>query len=476
MENRAGVDRRKIFVLDTSVLVHDPDSLENFQDNEIALHVVVLEELDNLKKSPDEVGQMARIVIRKLDQYRQNGSLSSGVPTSTGGKLRVEFSNNAEFENLLSIGLNKTNDNHIISLAQKLQFQNPAKEVVLVSKDLNLRVKADACNVKSQDYEFDKRGLYSGVIEIDIPDGDYDLIHEIHNDAENKIPAGRVFECLGQETDYPPNQCFIFKNSQGKSVLAVFKKADYEFQLVKSKRDYEKDGKSKDKRKDVYPKNIEQCFAFHLLMDKKVMLVTTVGKAGSGKTLMALLAGYNQIGEEGSSHDQLLIYRPNIELGKSLGYLPGNVKEKFEPWMQPVLDNLDLVLKDREKNYKSGTSKSQRDAVTAENFRDYIDQGFMEISPITFIRGRSLHHKFIIIDEAQNLTKHEIKTILTRPGEGTKVVLTGDLDQIDNRFVNSESNGLAHVIQKFKGQEIFGHITMKRTERSLLAQLAADLL
>jgi len=468
-------DSKKIFVLDTSVLVHDPDALENFQDNTIVLHIVVLEELDHLKKSPDEVGQMARLVIRKLDQYRQNGSLSSGVSTSHGGELRVEFSNNTEFENLLSAGLNKTNDNHLISLAKKLQFQNPSKEIILVSKDLNLRVKADACGVKSQDYEFDKKGLYSGIVEIDMQNEEHDLVHEIHTNSKNILSAERVFECAGEITDFPPNQCCVLKNYKGKSALAVFKKAASEFRLVKS--DFVEEALSlKSKKREVYPKNTEQCFAYHLLMDPKVILMTMVGKAGSGKTLIALYTGYNQVGEENSPHDQLLIYRPNIELGKSLGYLPGSIKEKFEPWMQPVLDNLDLVLKDREKNYKSGFSKNQRDAATPDNFRDYIDQGFMEISPITFIRGRSLHHKFIIIDEAQNLTKHEIKTILTRPGEGTKVVLTGDLDQIDNRFVNSESNGLAHVVQKFKGQEIFGHITMKKTERSLLAQLAADLL
>ena len=463
----AKTERSKVFVVDTSVLIHDDEAIARLGDNEIVLHGAVLEELDGLKHKPDEVGLTARLAIHRLEEYRIRGSLKDGVATSAGGILRVDFTDDKDFEKI-PVGLERTNDNRIILLAKKiLEESGDAKEVVLISQDLNLRVKASACGITAEDYKFDKKGLYSGTKILELKDVcDADIFQMFHH--EGHVEESIVLKNLNEQVELVPNLCCFLQKSGGEQCLVIYKKALAKFKLVS------KINKGHKKR-SIVPKNSEQLFAYHLLTDPEISIVTLVGKAGSGKTLMSILAGYNQIDEVTNSFHQLIVYRPNIELGRPLGYLPGDIKEKFDPWMQPVLDNLDLILGDRERNKKSGEG-SKKSQASYDDFRDFFENDIIDISPISFLRGRSLHKRFIVVDEAQNLTKHEVKTIITRVGEGTKIVLTGDLDQIDNRFLSTASNGLAYVIQKLKGQAIYGHITMKKSERSSLAQLAADIL
>jgi len=460
------VEKSKVFVVDTSVLIHDDEAIERLGDNEIVLHGAVLEELDGLKHKDDEVGFMARSAIHRLEQYRTVGSLKRGVNTSANGRLRVDFTNDRDFEKM-PMGLEKTNDNRIILLAQKIFEQSGgAKEVVLISQDLNLRVKASACGIKSEEYKYDKKGLYSGTKILKLSDeSDVDVFRIIHRDGF--VNEDVVLSCLQDEVELVPNLCCFFKKTTEETCLAVYKKSLSGFQLI-SKPD------KAQKNKGIFPKNPEQLFAYHLLTDPEISIVTLVGVPGGGKTLISLSAGYNQIGDGPNLFNQLVVYRPNIELGRRLGFLPGELKEKFDPWTQPIYDNLDLILKDRQRN-KSG-SESKKGQANSDDFAGFIDHEIIEVSPISFLRGRSLHRRFIIVDEAQNLKEHEVKTIITRVGEGAKIILTGDLHQIDDSFLSTESNGLAHVIKKFKGQEVYGHVTMKKSERSSLAQLAADIL
>jgi len=465
------IKRKKVFVVDTSVLVHDDKAIEHLGDNEVVLHGVVLEELDGLKNKSDEVGFVARSAIHRLEEYRLKGSLRDGVSTSANGFLRVDFTDDRDFEKL-PVGFERTNDNRIILLAKKIIDESDGQtEVILISRDINLRVKANACGIKSGDYEYDKKGLYSGTKILEFQEEcDADIFQIIH--GEGFIGEDVVLKYLKEPVELVPNLCCFFKKPTGEQCLAIYKKSLSGFKLVsKFNKGQKKNG--------VVPRNHEQLFAYHLLTDPGIVIVTLVGKPGSGKTLISTLAGYNQIDEGPNSFQQLIVYRPNIELGPKLGYLPGTLKEKFDPWTQPILDQLDLILKDREKNNKSKEGFSKNQAIN-DDLEHFFLNNLVVISPISFLRGRSLHQKFIIVDEAQNLTKHQIKTIVTRVGEGAKIVLTGDLDQIDNqtvnRFLSSESNGLTHVIQRFKGQEVYGHITMKKSERSPLAQLAADIL
>ena len=458
---------KKVFVVDTNVLMHDDQAIEHLGDNEIVLHGVVLEELDGLKNKPDEVGFMARAAIHRLEEYRLKGSLKDGIGTSTGGILRVDFTNDKDFEKL-SVSLEKTNDNRFILLVKKITDElNEQKDVILISRDINLRVKANACGIKSGDYEYDKKGLYSGTKILELQEGcDTNVFPTIYRDKfVNEIT---VLNCLKEPVELVPNLCCFLKKTNGEQCLAIYKKSLSVFQFVS------KAGKWP-KKSGIVPRNSEQLFAYHLLMDPTISVVTLDGKPGSGKTLISLLAGYNQVGESPNSFSQLLVYRPNIELGRPLGFLPGSLEEKYDPWKQPVLDNLDLILQDREKNNKS-PEEFKKGKKSSNDLEDFFENGIIDISPISFLRGRSLHQRFIVVDEAQNLTKHEIKTIVTRVGDGSKIVLTGDLEQIDNRFLSPKSNGLTHVIQRFKGQEVYGHITMKKSERSFLSQLGADIL
>ena len=470
--------QKKVYVLDTSVLVHDPEAVEKFGDNIVVIPIWVVEELDRLKKNRDERGSNSRAVSRKLDEYSQSGSLKEGVKTQNDGFIFIDYSGGINFE-LLPIGLEATNDNRVILVAKHWREEKNYKEVVVVSKDINLRLKANACGISVEDYKSDKciagiDELYSGLREIELKAEQMELLEKIY---VGKVLNAAAFSESVDLKEFLPNQCCKF-NSDNKCALAIYKKESGEFRLVHKPKDFPTKG--------VRPINLEQAFAYALLTDPEVLLVSLVGKAGTGKTLMSLLAGYEQLG---NPYRQILIYRPNIELGQPIGFLPGDIGEKFEPWMKPIFDNLSLIVK---KDVKGGVSKGHTKKKGEEEanknerlngktgdfniIREFMLAGLIDIEPIAFIRGRSLHNKFVIVDEPQNMTPHEIKTIVTRIGEGSKIVLTGDITQIDNPYVDSVSNGLSYVVERLKGQEIFGHIILRKSERSQLAELTANLL
>ncbi len=307
---------------------------------------------------------------------------------------------------------------------------------------------------------YDHKDLYSGFAEINLKSEQTGLLDKIYIDGF--LDAGLLDGAVRLGELYPNQCCRI--NFDKKCVLALYKKKDGRFNLARKEKDFQ--------GREIKPINEEQAFAYALLSDPQIELVTLVGKAGTGKTLMSLLAGYGQLEK---LYEQLLIYRPNIELGQKLGFLPGEKNEKFALWMPPVLDNLNLIVKEDKKKISQKYKMSEKDG-NFSRVKELIYEGFIDIEPINYIRGRSLHQKFVIVDEAQNFDKHEIKTIITRAGKNTKMVLTGDISQIDNHKVDARSNGLSHVINRFKGQEFFGHIILRKSERSPLAELAANLL
>lgn len=455
--------KTKVFVLDTSVLVHDPNVVENLGDNIVVIPIWVIEELDKLKREPD-VGSNARLASRGLDEYRKKGFLTDGVATNNRGTVFVNYSGD-DFS-VLPIGLEHNNDNRIIVVAKKWQDKNPSHAVTVVSKDVNLRLKANSCGIASDDYLFDKNisspdELYSGTKLVDVSNSELDIVGGLKERPQEAVKLSSIE--IHENSDLLPNQCCILKNSKEKIALAIFKNLQSAFFSVRA-------NFPQVPKESVHPINDEQWLAYALLMDQSISLVTLVGAPGSGKTLISLLAGYHQLE---TRYSQILVYRPHIELGKSLGYLPGTIQEKFQPWMHPISDNFNLILRTPIKNPKGASKSEKKEEVSAY---DFMDRNLLEISPITFIRGRSIHQKFVIIDEAQNLTPHEVKTIITRIGQDSKIVLTGDPSQIDKPFLDSVSNGLSYVVQRFAGQEIYGHITMKKTERSKLAELAARLL
>ena len=466
----------KVYVLDTSVLMHDPAAIENLGDNIIVVPIWVIEELDHLKKVPGK-GEIARRASRKLDAYRQQGSLKTGVPTQSHGTIFIDYAG-TDFS-VLPVHLEETNDNRVIAVAYQWKEEHSQSSVVLISKDVNLRIKADALGINAEDYLYDKKiqspdELYTGIAELELQGDVTELLNLFFN--KEIVPDELVFAAMSSPRDLTPNQC-CYLTAGSTTGLAIYKKRQGIFRRVTKPKAREKS------EREILPINAEQAFALALLQDPDIALVTLAGKAGTGKTLIASLGGWGQIPEY---YRQLVIYRPNIEVGRPLGYLPGTLDEKFAPWMQPIYDNLDLIVRGPQQepahNAHRGGFK-RRDAAQEKgepSFEDlmegFMEHGLLEISPINFVQGRTLHHRFVIVDEAQNLTPSETKVVITRMGEGSKVVLTGDPEQIVNPFLDAVSNGLTHVIENMKNQELCGHITMKKTERSRLAELAADLL
>ncbi|EPZ38942.1 RNA modification enzyme (contains PIN and ATPase domains) [Anoxybacillus ayderensis] len=441
---------KKIYVLDTNVLLQDPYSIFSFQDNEVVIPAVVLEEVDSKKRYMDEVGRNARQVSKIIDNLRQSGKLHEKIPLENGGVLRIEL-NHRSFQQLQEIFVEKTNDNRILAVAKNLLLEEQTKEdgrpVILVSKDALVRVKADAIGLEAEDFLSDR------VVEIDhIYTGFLDLYISPEH-------LGRFYEkgelVLSEITNHPfyPNQFIVMKDALGGSSSALG--------IV--------DHTGKKVRKLVFhydhiwgirPRNVQQTMAFELLLRTDIPLVTLIGKAGTGKTLLALAAGLMQT-EDLRLYKKLLVARPIVPVGKDIGYLPGEKQEKLRPWMQPIFDNLHFLFDTK----KPG----ELDAILS-------GMGSIEVEALTYIRGRSIPEQFIIIDEAQNLTKHEVKTILTRVGERSKIVLMGDPAQIDHPYLDEYNNGLTYVVEKFKEQKVAGHVRLIKGERSSLAQLAADLL
>jgi len=444
---------KKIYVLDTNVLIHNPKAMFSFEDNDVIIPITVIEEIDNFKKGVDEKGRNSRQIGRYLDSLREKGSLQKGVKTDNGGLIRVVLSKEVK-ETARHILLTDKNDNLIIGTAMYLDEKYPDDDVILVSKDTNVRIKADAVGLKCENYETDKinfEELYCGYSTQELEEEDYnDLKRE--GILENRY--GTSF----------PNQFmkFTLKNDPEQRILTRYSIENNNYAKLQFY--------NKEEIFGVVARNDEQIMAFDLLMDPEVRLVSLVGKAGTGKTLIALAAGLNQVVEE-NLYKRLVVSRPVFPLGKDIGFLPGTKEEKFDPWMQPIYDNMEILLTSRNELEDSANGKVF--GKKEPSLKDYLDFGFIELEPLTYIRGRSLPEQYIIIDEAQNLTPHEMKTIITRAGENTKIILTGDPYQIDIPYLDSESNGLSIAVEKLKNENIIGHITLEKGERSDLANIAA---
>ncbi|PSN15587.1 phosphate starvation-inducible protein PhoH [filamentous cyanobacterium CCT1] len=440
---------KKVFVLDTNVLLHDPMAMFRFEDNDVVLPITIIEELDRFKKGTADTGRNARYVSRRLDELRQQGSLVQGIELEKGGTLKVALCHRDTLRQLPPELEGDQGDNAILAVAMEYKHHHDMP-VVLVSKDTNLRIKADAVGLVAEDYETDKidiDDLYTGTLEVLTS---AEAIAHLFSDGHLKLdvplyPNQAI--TLVDEANPTHTALALVQGSSGKLVpLAKLPHA----------------GVSR-----VQPRNREQRFAFELLLQDSISMVTLVGKAGTGKTLLAIAAGVQKVADE-RLYSRLLIARPIVPLGRDIGYLPGDIREKLNPWMQPLYDNFDLIfgtqdMRGRPEHWRRG-------------HEEMIDQGLLQIEPLTYIRGRSIPKQFLVVDEAQNLTPHEVKTILTRAGEGTKIILTGDPEQIDNPYVDASSNGLTYVVERFKGEALAGHISLTKGERSSLAERAALLL
>ncbi len=432
---------RKTYILDTNVLLHDPDSLFSFEDNAIVLPLSVIEELDRIKRRSDEVGRNAREVSRKLDELRVRGRLAEGVELANGGSVRIEINGKQTDNQPYGIDLNTT-DNRILALAYALMNQGQTP-VILVTKDLNLRIKADVLGLAAEDFTSDKvdyHQLYSGVTEIYLS---YEEIDRFYREGYLDYRNG----------DLHSHQFCILKLGESSSKSALARYSHHRLHKLAH------DGKAVYGIKAL---NKEQKFALDLLLDETIQVVTLVGKAGTGKTIMALAAGLEKVLEGGGRYNRILITRPIVPLGNDIGYLPGDKEDKIRPWMQPIYDNLEYLCNEH---------------IQPNSCIEYLlANGKIELEALTYIRGRSIPKQFIICDESQNLSPHVIKTILTRVGRGSKIVFTGDPEQIDHPYLDASSNGLSYLVEKIKGEEISGHITLIKGERSGIAELGARLL
>ncbi len=437
---------KKTYILDTNVLLHDPQALFRFEDNNLIIPMTVIEEIDRFKKELSETGRNARQFSRIMDGFRAKAKLIDGVELESGGHLRVDLYTEEHMKILPPELRIDRGDNRILAVALDVKARSKLP-VVFVTKDTNLRIKADAIGLTAQDYESDKvslEDLYSGTAEVFLSRDEIDRFY-----SQGFLPV---------KQDYLPNQCLTLMDAANPSHTALARYNRPLRQAMPLLR------APKEGLWGVHPRNREQQFAFDLLLNDDIQLLTLVGKAGTGKTLLAIAAGLHKSADEGS-YSRLLVSRPIFPLGRDLGFLPGDIEEKLSPWMQPIFDNVELLLGAVEE----GTKRKR-------GYKELVDLGILEIEPLTYIRGRSIPKQYMIVDEAQNLTPHEIKTIITRAGEGTKIILTGDPYQIDNPYIDSASNGLTYVVEKFKGEDIAGHVTLSKGERSCLAELAANLL
>lgn len=452
---------RKTFVLDTNVLLHDPAALTRFEDNNIVIPIEVVEEIDRFKRDPAEKGRNARQVSRLLDELRAKGNLADGVPNGDqGGTLKIVFCRSETLSQLPPELKSGNGDNNILAVAleeQRLEaVMGNQPPVILVTKDTNLRIKADAVGLIAQDYTSDRVSigdLYPGFCEVWVDAEQMDQV---------KLPPGLPVNQLELEQPLQANEgvTLVDRVQPAHTLLARFNAITGTLQPLQRV--------NKVKLGRIQARNREQTFALDLLLDPDIQLITLVGKAGTGKTLLALAAGLNQVADE-HLYERLLVTRPVISLGKEIGFLPGDLEEKMGPWMQPIIDNLDYLLGGDDQ--RGGGHRPPRG-----HWADLKGMGLLEVEAISYIRGRSIPRQYMVVDEAQNLTPHEVKTIVTRVGEGTKIVFTGDPYQIDNPYVDAESNGLTWLVERFKGQPLAGHVTLQRGERSKLAELAANLL
>ncbi len=433
----------KIFVLDTNVILHDATCIHHFEDNEVVIPISVLEELDQFKRGNEQIHFNARDFLRSLDDL-STGSDDSELKDGDG-KIRVVVNHNwhpdveASFQD-------DSPDHRIINCAYKLHIDNPDREIILVTKDTNMRLKSRSLGLSAEDYSRDSiedvSQVYTGsrLIE-DVDSKEIDVLYSSYG-----VDGGEI-DCV---IDPMANENFILRNGQ-KSILARFDPFDNKVVRVDKPTAY-----------GIKPRNAEQSFALHMLMDNRIQLVSLSGKAGTGKTLLALAAAL----ELRSEYRQIFLARPIVPLSnRDLGFLPGDIQSKLDPYMQPLFDNLSVI----RHQFKSNDKRSIK-------INELLEQNKLLITPLAYIRGRSLQKAFFIVDEAQNLTPHEVKTVITRAGEGTKVIFTGDIHQIDHPYLDKRSNGLTYLISRMKGQDVFAHITLEKGERSELAELASNLL
>ena len=436
----------KTFVLDTNVLLFDPHSIFKFSKHNVFIPLIVVEELDRFKKDQSENGRNARLFSRVVDDLRKQGSLSDGVTLEHGGKLIISYVDKYVPEKDVGIDLN-TNDN--IILAHALKLQESDHKVTLITKDINLRLKADAVGVESEDYtttERDAEELFSGQRILEVPGerlSEFEKNRFLPEDAFNAeeiCPNEYLIIC---EENNPQRRQLGRYSANKRGIVPLIKVREGVW--------------------GIYPKNIEQQFAMDALLNNEINLVSLVGKAGTGKTLLAIAAGLEMAIAQ-KCFTRVLVSRPIMPMGRDLGFLPGDVNEKLAPWMQPIFDNIEFLFG----NLRGGQSDS--------DWEELINQGLLHVEPLTYIRGRSLPAQYMIVDESQNLSPHEIKTIITRAGEGTKIVLTGDCEQIDNPYLDSVNNGLAYCIERLKSESIVAHTVLRVGERSSLSEVASKLL
>jgi PhoH-like ATPase len=439
----------KTFVVDTNVLLHNPNAIFLFADNEVIIPFDVIEELDKFKTNNDDLGRNARTVIRHLDRLRNQGNLSEGVDVKeTGGRVRVVL----EEDQKLCPGLTaNTPDNRIICTAHALKQQG--KRVVFISKDINARIKSDTMGIVTEDFEAQKVDfdhLYMGYQEVKVPGESIDTLFQT---KMLKINLPNL--CA--------NEYVILRDELDESHTALSRyRADLNALVP-----------IKPRRAPVFgilPRNVQQTMAMDLLLDDSVKLVSLIGTAGTGKTLLAIAAGMAKVLNE-QVYQKLLVARPIMPMGRDIGYLPGDKDEKLTAWMQPIFDNMAYLLSNRLAGQNEGGSAHASLSTVEQRIKQLMESGQVILEPLTYIRGRSIPHQFMIVDEAQNLTPHEVKTIASRVGEGTKLVLTGDASQIDNPYLDSSSNGLSYLVERLKGKQLVGHITLAKSERSELASL-----
>lgn len=428
---------RKTFVLDTNVLLHNPGAIFAFAEHHVVIPMTVLEELDKFKTNNNELGRNSREVVRALDRARANGSMREGVPTQQGGLIQVVLRYDEISELLPGVA-----DNRILGVAHVLKREGLS--VVFVSKDINARIKADALGIPSADFENQKvnfEELYTGWRKLTRSADDIQLLR-----ASGQLPVA--------EGEFDANEFVLLRTDEDDTrAIARYHGDSTALELIAEEvpRPY-----------GISPRNVEQRMAIDLLLDNEVKLVSIVGSAGTGKTLLALAAGMAKVLRDGD-YNKLLVSRPIMPMGKDLGYLPGSKDEKLTHWMGPIFDNLQFIL-----------DKEERDPDTV--IKKLLKDETINLEALTYIRGRSISRHYMIVDEAQNLTPHEVKTIISRAGELTKIVLTGDPYQIDNPYLDANSNGLTYLVERMRGTPLAGHITLAQSERSQLAGLAAEIL
>ena len=446
------MNQPSVYVLDISVLLYTPDAIFDFPMKEVLLPVSILDALEPLRQDLGEKGRVANLVSKILDECRQLGNLVEGVSLPNGGKLRIELAD-PETE-AIPFSFNSRNpSNRIPAVAWLLSREN--KDVVFVSRDENLRTKANTLNVPTISYKGRRRddsNLYSGIHHCEVSKKKLRNLNQ-----QSFISMEEVQSELNENIKFFPNQGLLLNNPEvpEEDVLAIYNQSKNKFLTVSKEQGVW----------GIRPRNLEQRLALALLVDPNISIVTLSGKAGTGKTLLALAVGLQQMMVD-NIYSRMLVSRPIFPMGRDLGFLPGDTQEKLSPWMQPIFDNLELLI-----NNTSEKKSSKRDS-----YQELMERGMLVVEPLTYIRGRSIPNQHMIVDEAQNLTPHEMKTIVSRAGDGTKIVLTGDPNQIDNTDVNLSSNGLSTLVERFKGSQLAGHVRFTSVERSALAELAANVL